>query len=143
MLQTSLPKKVPKSVNESVRIHPLTFRSARTGVSHPSGSTPCFFYIFPVKGPPRSTNSASASRHPPTLRVRACRTPPFLKMLLSSFLSFSLSSFLPFFRTSYPLGGRFTSPLYPPPGHQLENLFRGRPSSEPTFPDANFRIHFR
>ena len=69
---------------------------------------------------------------PPTLRIKACRTPPFLQLCMSSFLSFFLSSFLPYFRTFYPRG-RFTSPLgevylppYPPPGHQLATLFPNR-----------------
>ena len=82
-------------------------------------------------------------KNPPTLRFRACTTASIFKssnnpFFLSFFLPFFFSSFLPFVRTFYPPGGGLPQPLTP----QLENLFRTRTSSEPTFFDVNFRIDF-
>ena len=73
-----------------------------------------------------------------SLQIFKCSNLQIFKIsFLPFFLPFFFSSFLP---NLLPSRGEVYFPPYPPPGHQLENLFRTRTSSEPTFFDVNFHI---
>ena len=126
------PKVNPKICAKKDHLFDSLFKISPPPISSDRGITPFWtnpivFCIFPVNGLPRSVNSASASRHPPTQGdsvEQISFLPTDLLFLLTFFLSFFLSSFL--LKLISPRGEVYLPP-YPSPGTSWGSFLRAGP----------------